>query len=157
LHDCNRFYVKSFTWITKEKTLITKFVIKLGTFLTLSHILLLNGWAGEIEWRPTLQKAFEEGVKNKKPLFVVMDSKTCRYCVKYKREVLSQDAVSEYVNQNFIPIILDTQNDTYPEFLEVRGTPTTFILYTDGSKRYKKMPGYQHMMSLMATLQKLPK
>ena len=55
---------------------------------------------------------YDKGIKlvksSNKKAFVFFHADWCKYCKKMEKEALSDEQVIEYLNDNFIPIIVDT-------------------------------------------------
>ena len=73
------------------------------------------------------------------------------------QEVFANPAIADYINEHFIALELDINNDAYPEALEVRGVPATFFFSADLQTRYEKILGPRHPMMFMHLLQELAK
>ena len=66
----------------------------------------------EIDWIP-LQKAKEYAKKYNKEILIFFYKKDCEYCDKMKKEALSDMQVINLINNNFLPVKIDsTTKDT---------------------------------------------
>lgn len=124
-------------------------------FLIVALIPLL--YANGVHWEKGLKRAAEAAAKSNKKVMILMSSEHCRYCEQMHREVFDNDAIAGYINQNFIALELDINNDTYPEALDVRGVPATFFFSSDLKTRYEKLLGPRHPMMFMQILQSVEK
>ena len=91
-------------------------------------------------------KAYDKGIKLVKSLnkkaFVFFYGDKCTWCTKMADESLSNKSVIEYLNDNFIPIIVNTGTETtLASKYDVRGIPVLYFLKEDGSVLTYR-PGY---------------
>ena len=62
----------------------------------------------EIDWIP-LQKAKEYSKKYNKEILIFFYKKNCEYCDKMKKEALSDMQVINLINNNFLPVKIDSR------------------------------------------------
>ena len=62
----------------------------------------------EIDWIP-LQKAKEYSKKYNKEILIFFYKKDCEYCDKMKKEALSDMQVINLINNNFLPVKIDSR------------------------------------------------
>jgi len=77
-------------------------------------------------------KALKEAKKIHKPIFLMYSSKTWPECNYMKQVVFKQKKVYTYVQENFVPVMLDIKKDKLPKDLKYIGIPTYFIISEDG-------------------------
>jgi thioredoxin-related protein len=66
----------------------------------------------------------------------------CGYCNKMNREIFSKGEAADFINQNFVPIRINTDVETQlAEKYRVSGLPTTWFLDKDG-EGIMNIPGY---------------
>lgn len=126
---------------------------KLILLFTLLPFLYANG----IQWQKNLQSAAKKAKATDKKVMILMSSEHCRYCKQMHAEVFSNTAIADYINQHFVAVELDVNNDAYPEALDVRGVPATFFFSSDLQTRYRKILGPRHPMMFMQLLQSVAK
>ena len=89
----------------------------------------------------------------------------CGYCVRFDREVFTDDAVQAYVNEHFAPTRLNIEDTTTVQFFDatvtarqlggamgISGTPTNVFVGNDGSM-ITKAPGYMDAETFLYALQ----
>ncbi len=77
-----------------------------------------------------------------KPVFLYFHAQWCRYCKKLKKTTLKDQAVMDYLRDNFISISIDTdKNKNLANQWKVRGLPTLWFLKSDNS-RITSIPGF---------------
>jgi thioredoxin-related protein len=80
--------------------------------------------------------------KQNKPVFLYFHAQWCRYCKKLKKTTLKDQAVMDYLRDNFISISIDTdRNKDLANQWKVRGLPTLWFLKSDNS-RITSIPGF---------------
>ncbi len=82
------------------------------------------------------------GKKEGKKVLISFYADWCTYCKKMDRETFSDGEVATYMNENFIPIKLnsDIEKQLSKEF-RVNGLPTTWFVDESGEK-IQALPGY---------------
>ena len=96
------------------------------------------------------QKAVEAG----KPIFVDIGADWCGYCKKMKKNIFTNDAVSNAMNSGFVPVSLDGEKGDGAELvskLGINGFPTQLILDSKGNV-IKRNTGYLDTKGLLAFL-----
>ena len=108
-------------------------------------------WAQSANLNEVQKKAQEAG----KPIFVDLGAEWCGYCKKMKKNVFTNDAVSNAMNSGFIPLSLDGEKGDGAALvnkLGINGFPTQLILNSNGEV-IKKNTGYLDTKGLLAFLQ----
>jgi thioredoxin-related protein len=120
--------------------------------------LLLGMWlapcwaaSGKINWLK-----YDEGLalakKENKKIFLSFHADWCGYCVKMEKETFTDAAVSTYLNQNFTPIMVDSDKEKkIAGAYNVRALPTNWFLEADSSK-ISTLPGYVDAKQLLSIL-----
>ena len=92
------------------------------------------------------------GKKEGKKILISFYADWCTYCKKMDRETFSNSDVVAYMNENFIPIKLnsDIEKQLSKEY-RVSGLPTTWFIDKDGEK-IQGLPGYLDREIFMALL-----
>ena len=125
----------------------------------------------ESDWMHDYNKAQEEAKTNHKLLFLnFTGSDWCGWCIKFDKEVLSQQQFKNYAHDNLVLVELDfprkksqptdekKQNVQLAQQYEVLGFPTIVVLNSSGQKVWQfdgYFPGGPE--AFIAQLQKLPK
>ncbi|PNV82512.1 MAG: thioredoxin family protein [Sulfurimonas sp.] len=108
-------------------------------YLLLVMALLLNLYA--IDWPSDYNKALLEAKKEKKDIYLFLGSEYCRYCEKFKKEVLSQDEVIEKLKKSYVLIYLSRDIDDIPSHLETKPVPRHYFLTKEGKVIYTTIGG----------------
>lgn len=105
-------------------------LLLLSTFLNASPAELFKSLGYTETYKETLEKA----VKVNKPMMLVIYEKTCPYCRKLESETLKSKDVNNFVQENFISVGLEKNDDLYPYYLKPDVAPTVkFVNPKDGS------------------------
>jgi thioredoxin-related protein len=102
-------------------------------------------WAADaasgIQWL-TYQEGLAHAEKSGKQILVFFTADWCKYCQVMKKETYSDPEVIAYVNEHFVPVMVDTQKERkLTADYYVRGLPTTWFLTSDG-ERLSNLPSY---------------
>jgi len=124
---------------------------KIILFLAAVSALLASG----VAWEKNLESAADKAINTNKKVMILMSSQQCGYCKQMHREVFSDPTVSAYINDNFVALELDVENDPYPEALSVRGVPTIFFFSPDLKRGLKQVIGPRHPMVFLNILRNL--
>lgn len=109
------------------------FVIFSATFLYASPTEVFQSLGYEANYKETLAKA----EKNNKPIMLVLVEKTCPWCRKLEKETLKSKEINKFVQENFIAVGLEKNDDVYPKYLKPEVAPTViFVNPKDGSVIY---------------------
>jgi thioredoxin-related protein len=79
----------------------------------------------------TIYTNYEEGLaaakKENKALFILFSTKYCRWCNKLKETTLKDSEIIRRLNEEFIVLFLDRDNNSYPKKYKVRGVPALYL------------------------------
>ncbi len=116
------------------------------------------------DWLP-MEDAIASAQADDKLILVYGYAAWCGYCVRFDREVFTEDAVQSYVNEHFAPTRLDLEDTTTVQFFDasvtgvqlgqamgIAGTPTSVFVDHDGSM-ITKVPGYVDAETYLHVLQ----
>lgn len=85
-----------------------------------------------VRWQYDLKAAHKIAVATKRPLLLVFGGASCVYCRQFESKTLSDPAVANYVNSQFVPVHLDYDKDRrIADILEVQSLPTSVVLNAD--------------------------
>jgi thioredoxin-related protein len=96
------------------------------------------------------------GKKDGKKIMINFYADWCGYCRKMNKEIFTQGEAADFINQNFVPIRINTENEKQlAEAYKVSGLPTTWFL-DKGGEGILNLPGYlpkEMFMSYMKFIQ----
>ena len=104
-------------------------------------------------------KSYDEGVamakEQGKKAVVFFSASWCSYCAKMKKTTFQNDEVIQYLNENYIPIMVNSDKEReIVSSYNVRGLPTLWFLKEDGTGLTMR-PGYVDAKSLMIMMKYL--
>lgn len=83
----------------------------------------------EFQWRTDLNSAHEEALLTNRPMLIVIEADWCEHCEKMDASTYSDTTIVQHVNESFIPIRLNVDEDQrIAEILEVDRIPCTIAL-----------------------------
>ena len=85
-----------------------------------------------INWRLWSNESFALAEKHRRPVFVLIGYSVCPWCAKMKEDVFSNPEIAAYINENFLPIVVDAE--LHPE------VNRTFMAYVQASKGVSGWP-----------------
>ncbi len=86
--------------------------------------------------------ALKDAKESKKYIFLIVTEQYCPWCEKLINRVLQDRELSERLIQDYIPVVVDKNNDYYPSNVGVTGTPSVFIINPNTGKIVKTLVGY---------------
>ncbi len=87
----------------------------------------------EIEWRPWNEETFADAQRQSKPIVLSLTAPWCQFCTQMDEQTYGNEAIAQYINENFIPVRVDT--DRRPEINSRYGQggwPSTCLLTPEG-------------------------
>lgn len=98
--------------------------------------------AGGIKWEKDYASGLKASKASNKPMFFVISSHTCRFCLIYDKDTLSNPKVIEKLNRDFVNVIAYTDdNPVFPNDLYVGGTPATWFIAPNGEPMFQPLMG----------------
>lgn len=107
-----------------------------------------------IEWK-SYTIGMDAAKNNNKMIFLHFYAKWCGYCEKMEKESFQDDSISEYLNDNFISIRVDIDEEqNIAEIYNVFALPTTYF-FTSSGEKLGPVPGYISKDRLLTMLKKV--
>ena len=87
----------------------------------------------EIAWLPWGEEVFAEAQRQNKPVFLSLYATWCRFCRTMDQQTYGNDAIAQYINEQFVPVRVDTDKrpDVNTRYTQ-GGWPSTCILTPEG-------------------------
>jgi thioredoxin-related protein len=104
-------------------------------------IALLISSLSAIKWPSDYEAALKEAKKEKKDIYLFLGSEYCKYCDKFKEEVLSKDEVIKRLKKSYVLLYLSRDIDDIPEGLETKPVPRHYFLDEKGKVIYTTIGG----------------
>jgi len=78
-----------------------------------------------------------------RPAMVLITSKRCKWCKKFKKRTLSDDKIINRLNENFVVVEVTRKKDDYPyKKLRARAVPTIYFIDGNGKPFMRPVIGY---------------
>lgn len=130
------------------------FVLLNATFLYATPAELFKSLGYSATYQETLNKA----IKSNKPMMLVISEKTCPWCRKLEHQTLKRKNINQFVQENFVGIGLEKNDDIYPKKFTPQVVPTVVfvnpkdesVIYT--SYGYKPKKEFLSILSEVKTL-----
>ena len=104
-------------------------------------LLLTATLFAEVEWAMDYADALEESKSSGKPMLVMIGQENCNYCFFMKSQVFTHPEVARFVNERFVAVELDLNDDPIPPKLKPYGTPTFYIVGSGGERVSRPIVG----------------
>jgi len=115
-------------------------------FLLLLPFIVFLSYGGEyddIDLKVDFEEAVDIGKVENKPIMVLITSKRCKWCKKFKKRTLSDDKIINRLNDKFEVVEVTRKKDDYPyKKLRARAVPTIYFLNSDGKPFMRPVIGY---------------
>lgn len=105
-----------------------------------------------MKYQTNYDEAIKKAKKEKKPVMLVLSSNTCPWCRKMENQTLKNETINKQVQENFIPLALDKDEDKYPKQFFPQYIPTILFInphtedYFDQSIGYKSVSKFQESL-----------
>ncbi|WP_072680245.1 thioredoxin family protein [Arcobacter sp. LA11] len=110
-------------------------------------------WQEGLDWQSDFDETKQLAKYHDKLIFMFLESRTCFYCPKLKKEVFSKKEFKDKIKKHFIPVILDNSLDAdsdvantgqCPPRLTVSMTPAIYFMGAEEEKLARR--GKKHMI-----------
>ncbi len=116
-------------------------------------LLPIQGFAADKVDFKTYDKGIALAKKLNKKVFVFFHADWCKYCHKMEKETLSNIDVINYLNKNYISILIDTEHEKeLAKKYKAWSLPLLYFLREDGSALSSRR-GYLNVKNFLYTLQ----
>ncbi len=94
-----------------------------------------------LNWSSDYEAALKEAKKEKKDIYLFLGSEYCKYCDKFKEEVLIKDEVIKRLKKSYVLLYLSRDIDDIPAGLETKPVPRHYFLDSNGKVIYTTIGG----------------
>ncbi len=94
-----------------------------------------------LNWSSDYEAALKEAKKEKKDIYLFLGSEYCKYCDKFKEEVLIKDEVIKRLKKSYVLLYLSRDIDDIPAGLETKPVPRHYFLDEKGKVIYTTIGG----------------
>ncbi len=134
-------------------------VKKVISVFLLSFVFVINLNSASLEFIEQMKyevdydKALEKAKEVKKPIMLVLGTKTCPWCRKLERQTLKKEDINDIVLKNFIPLILDRDDGDYPMEFVAKVVPTVIFINEKDEKQFEISYGYKNKKVFQTVLE----
>lgn len=114
---------------------------KLLTFLFVS-LFMVSANAVELNRYLNYEKAIKIAKKENKKVLMFVYSTHCPWCLKMKKNTLHNDKITKYINKNFILLMSNQDDDSFPEEFRAQMVPTTYFINAQTEESLYSTVGY---------------
>lgn len=110
-------------------------------FIVLMMALFAMLMGANLKWPSDYEAALIAAKKEKKDIYLFLGSEYCKYCEKFKEEVLVRKDVEAKLKKKYVLLYLSRDIDDIPAHLETKPVPRHYFLKSDGSIIYTTIGG----------------
>jgi len=107
--------------------------------------------AAPMEWATGFDEARQMAAQEGKMLYVLITSRQCRWCKRFKATTLKDPSVQERLGALAVGVEVERDSGTYPARLKAPMIPMHYFLSAD-ERVLVKMPGYWNIEDFMSIL-----
>lgn len=121
-------------------------------FIVLMMALFAMLMGANLKWSSDYDAALKEAKKEKKDVYLFLGSEYCKYCEKFKEEVLVRKDVEAKLKKKYVLLYLSRDIDDIPAHLETKPVPRHYFLKSDGKIIYttiggRSLEGFEEMLA----------
>ena len=109
--------------------------------LLLFALMTFSVYASEVSWFHSYVKAAQAAKTENKPMLIFMNKPGCGSCEYMKENVFTDEAVTSYLNENYIAVSLNINTNDAPKKLQVNVTPVFHFLDSNGNQALETLAG----------------
>jgi hypothetical protein len=113
-----------------------------------------QNFAKVMEYETSYEKAVAKAKKLKKNIMMVLVTDYCPWCRKFEQRVLLKREVHTAIKQNYIPLILNKETDTFPKEYDQSFTPLVYFIDYKTLKSYETVVGYNKKEDFLYLIKK---
>jgi thioredoxin-related protein len=109
--------------------------------------------ASEINWLHTYKEAAALAKKENKPMVIYMHRPGCESCDFLEEKVFKDDALATYLNDHYVPTLLNVSKSDAPKHLIVSASPVFHFVNAKGEKIEETQYGGKNAKTFLKILQ----
>ena len=130
-----------------------QFLLSTGALLGVGTVASTSAWAlhtsPKIKWHNNLKSAYKVARAQDKPLLILFSATWCTYCHKLIRESLGDKKMVAFVEQRFIPVLLDFDKDNAiakDSLAHLDGVSSASVI--DNGREHRVAEGYREKLRI---------
>ena len=120
-------------------------------FCLMCMTLTLN--AAQINWTYTYKEASATALKENKPMVVYMHRPGCESCDFLEEKVFKDEALVMYMNEHYVPTLLNVSKSDAPKHLVVKASPVFHFVNGKGKIIEETLYGGKNAKAFLKILQ----
>ena len=109
--------------------------------------------AAQINWLYTYKEASAVAAKENKPMVVYMHRPGCESCDFLSTKVFTDENLSSYVNEHYVPVLLNVSKSDAPKHLIVKASPVFHFVNAKGEFIEETLYGGKNAKAFLKILQ----
>jgi thioredoxin-related protein len=110
-------------------------------YIVLTLLLISSLWSAELGWSDDYEKSLKVAKKEKKDIYVLVTSSTCRWCRKFESTTLQDEEILKMLRKKYVLVHADRDMDDLPSWFKIRAVPKHYFVTAKGEEIYS-FPGY---------------
>lgn len=123
--------------------------------LILLMLLSVGLHAAQFNWIYTYKEASAKALKENKPMVVYMHRPGCESCDFLEQKVFSDENLSAYVNEHYVPTLLNVSKSDIPKHLLVKASPVFHFVNGKGEIIEETLYGGKNAKAFLKILQEV--
>ena len=95
-------------------------------YLVIIAALISSLWSAELGWSDDYEKALKIAKKEKKNVYVLVTSSSCRWCRKFENTTLQDKEVLKRLKEKYVLVHADRDMDDLPEWFKIKRVPIKY-------------------------------
>lgn len=108
--------------------------------MMISLCFLFSSVFAEVEWED-YEGAFKVAEMDEKVVLIMFSSPTCKVCKYMKSKVYTDKVLQEYMDEHFVAVEIDVNDNPDSSKFKLLGTPNYFFLDAQGKRIVPRMVG----------------
>lgn len=104
--------------------------------------LAISSYGFDLKVNHNYENAIAKAKKSNKRVLLYLKSGYCPWCHKMEKEILHNKKITKFINDNYIFLTLDKDNDEYPKQFFSDIVPTTYLIDPTSQDKVHTMYGY---------------
>ena len=123
--------------------------------VVLEFVIPTRATADQVSWSPNVESALRTANDANRLVLMKFTAEWCGPCKRFERETFTRSAVAQYVNQNFVPVLVDIdKRKNLAKHLKITRVPAVLIVSPD-MVVLSRTTGFQSAQKLLPNLQKI--
>lgn len=109
--------------------------------------------AAQFNWIYTYKEGSAKALAENKPMVVYMHRPGCESCDFLEQKVFNDENLSAYVNEHYVPVLLNVSKSDVPKHLKVTASPVFHFVNGRGEKIEETQYGGKNAKTFLKILQ----